>query len=187
MGYYDEEKNAESYIEMAKGYDGRELIAVLDKVLFKGARVLELGMGPGTDLDILSKRYRATGSDVSAYFVERYRKLHPQADLLVLDAITIKTDRTFDAIYSNKVLYHLGDANLRRSFARQAEVLVDGGYALHSFWLGNSFETMHGLEFHYRSLANVTSMIGDGLTLAASGFYAEDKKYYSFWVLLQKA
>ncbi len=46
---------------MAAGYDGRELIAALTNYLPAGAEVLELGMGPGVDLDLLSQTYQVTG------------------------------------------------------------------------------------------------------------------------------
>ena len=47
---------------MAEGFDGRELIEILKKYLSKGSTVLELGMGPGKDLDILNKNYSSTYS-----------------------------------------------------------------------------------------------------------------------------
>lgn len=97
---------------MANGYDGKHLIAALRQVLPDGARVLELGMGLGKDLLLLAQHYTVTRSDSSTAFVERFRTAHPTADLLHLDAVTMQTDRRFDAIYSNKVLYHLTRAQL---------------------------------------------------------------------------
>jgi cyclopropane fatty-acyl-phospholipid synthase-like methyltransferase len=88
MDFYEDEETAEQYIEMAKGYDGRALIAQLDKVLQPGATVLELGMGPGVDLDILAQCYKATGTDTSSYFVARYKTANPDADVCVLDAVS---------------------------------------------------------------------------------------------------
>ena len=126
MGYYDDPKNAQQYIEMAEGYDGRELIEALSRHLPAGATVLELGMGPGKDLDILNETFLATGSDSAQPFLDRYRDLHPQADLLLLDAVTLDTDRSFDALYSNKVLYHLSRDQLRASLRNQARNLIRG-------------------------------------------------------------
>jgi trans-aconitate methyltransferase len=107
MGYFDNVKNVRDYIRMAEGYDGRELIENLKKHLRSGSSVLELGMGPGKDMDILAGTYRVTGSDSSRIFLDMHRQTHPEADLLQLDAVTIKTDRRFDCLYSNKVLQHL--------------------------------------------------------------------------------
>ena len=88
MSYFDDEKNVFEYIKMAEAYDGKELIAVLQTHLKRGAKVLELGMGPGKDLDILNRSYKATGSDNSQVFLDIYRKKNKSANLLLLDAKT---------------------------------------------------------------------------------------------------
>ena len=119
MGFFDTEQGVNEYIKLAEGYDGAELIKILQKVLPEKSTVLELGMGPGKDLDILSKFFKATGSDSSQVFLDRYKQENPEADLLKLDAVTIPTDRTFDCIYSNKVLHHLTRKELKESFQRQ--------------------------------------------------------------------
>ena len=64
MGYYDTQKGIDEYVEMAEGYDGRELIAVLKKHLKPGATVLELGMGPGKDLDLLGVKLDLAGREI---------------------------------------------------------------------------------------------------------------------------
>ena len=63
VDYYDSEENVEQYIQMASGYDGKLLIDALRAYLPRGAKALELGMGPGKDLLLLKDRYRVTGSD----------------------------------------------------------------------------------------------------------------------------
>ena len=142
MGFYDEEKSVRQYIEMADGFDGAALVAILSKELIPGSRVLELGMGPGKDIQLLSKDFTVTGSDRSPVFIDLYREAHPDADLLLLDAVTLETDRTFDCVYSNKVLHHLSDDELAESFRNQARALNPGGLIMHSFWYGS------GEEFH---------------------------------------
>ncbi len=107
MSYYEDKDNAEQYIKMAEGYDGATLIAVLNEHLAAGSTVLELGMGPGTDLGLLAETYTVTGSDYTQTFLDIYLETHPDADLLRLDAQTLETKRTFDCIYSNKVLHQL--------------------------------------------------------------------------------
>lgn len=129
MGHFDDPDHVDEYIAMVAGYDGAEFVAVLARYLPAGSSVLELGMGPGTDLDLLLQTYAATGSDLSSVFIDRYREVHPAADLLQLDAVTIDTDRTFDCVYSNKVLIHLTEDELAQSFRRQAEVLAVRGVA----------------------------------------------------------
>ena len=118
---------------MVDGYDGRELIEELQKHLPRGSSVLELGMGPGIDLTLLKKYYQVTGSDYSEIFINRYRNQHPDSDLIVLNAITLNTDRKFNGLYSNKVLIHLTREGLKQSIKRQAAILESEGIICHSF------------------------------------------------------
>ena len=149
MTFYHSKEGVSQYIEMAEGYDGRELIDVLGEYLEADASVLEIGMGPGVDLDILGSHFKATGSDYSELFLDRYASTHPDADLIQLDAITMETDRQFDAIWSNKVLHHLGEQELRKSVRRQHEILHSRGIVMHSFWYGEGSEEYSGMNFHY--------------------------------------
>jgi trans-aconitate methyltransferase len=118
MGYFDNEKGVQEYIKIAEGYDGAELIKELRPYLKYGATILELGMGPGKDLDILKKYYKATGSDISLFFIERYKKQYPNADVLQLDARSLRLNRRFDCIYSNKVLIHLTKKECHKSLKK---------------------------------------------------------------------
>ena len=115
MSHYDDPQNLETYITMADGIDGRDLVSALTKYLPARSTVLELGMGPGVDLDLLSQHYQVTGSDTFHVILDRYRDLHQEADLLVLDAETIQTTRKCAGIYSNKVLHHLSAEGLAAS------------------------------------------------------------------------
>ena len=110
MGYFDSKRNVDAYVRMAAGYDGSVLVAVLERHLPAGSSVLEIGMGPGKDLHLLRRRFHPTGSDRSVIFVDHVRAAQPEADVLLLDAVTIQTDRRFDAIYSNKVLQGPGQS-----------------------------------------------------------------------------
>ena len=186
MGFYDEEKTAREYIAMAEGYDGSDLIAALSQHLPEGASVLEIGMGPGTDLDILRKTYRATGSDSSRFFIDLYRQKQPDADLMELDAVTLKTELKFDCIYSNKVLHHLDEDNLRHSLERQHYLLNDNGYMMHSFWKGSGQETMHGLDFFYRSEDQLRSSFDQDFNIVSLVSYAELEPDDSIYVLARK-
>ena len=96
--------------------DGRNLVKVLRRCLKVNSTVLELGMGPGKDLDLLARYFQVTGSDNSQVFLDRYWVQNPGANLLFLDAVTMDTNRRFDAIYSNKVLVHLSREQLKKTF-----------------------------------------------------------------------
>lgn len=186
MSYYDDPKNVQQYIDMAEGYDGRNLVAALTKHLPPGIDLLELGIGPGIDLDLLSRHYQVTGSDASQVFLDRYRESHPHAELLLLDAETIRTSRRFGAIYSNKVLHHLSPEQLAASFHRQHVVLQPPGIALHSFWLGDREEFMHGLRFRYYPEKFLHALVEPYFTIIESTRYAEFETDDSLFLILKK-
>jgi cyclopropane fatty-acyl-phospholipid synthase-like methyltransferase len=187
LAFFDNQKNVNDYIKMAVGYDGRELIDILKAHLPAGSSVLELGMGPGIDLQMLDGDYAVTGSDSSKIFIDLYREKHPDADLLELDAQTIQTDRVFDCIYSNKVMHHLTKDELHRSFTRQRELLTEGGLLMHSFWFGSKEETHQGLRFIYYTESALMGLIGPGFETLKIKRYDEMEEADSFYVLLRKS
>lgn len=187
MGYFDDKKNVDEYIKMAEGYDGRDLIEILKKQLPRESTVLELGMGPGIDLEILSESYKVTGSDFSRVFIDLYREKDTNMDLLVLDAVKIQSDRTFDCIYSNKVLHHLTRTDLDLSFSRQSEVVNTGGLIMHSFWHGSKEEFFQGLGFVYYEEEEIAQMIGSPFEVMEMERYTEMEKDDSFYLLARKA
>ncbi len=170
---------------MAEGYDGAELIKVLQKHLPKNSIVMELGMGPGKDLDILKKSYTVVGSDNSQIFLDKYKKKHQDADLLLLDAVTIQTNRKFDCIYSNKVLHHLTKEDLRKSLQRQKELLNPNGITFHSFWKGNKVEEMNGLLFTYYETEDLKKMAESDFEILALETHTEMEKDDSIYVVLR--
>ncbi len=186
MDYYDNEENVEQYIRMATGYDGEMLIDALRKYLPDGSKLLELGSGPGKDLLLLSEHYQATGSDSSAIFVERLRKLNPGIKVRQLDAIMMNTDERYDGIYSNKVLIHLSRDELPGSFERQARVLKTGGIALHSFWYGDGEVEHQGLRFVYYREDSLRALIGRGYEILECNRYTEIEPDDSMYMVLRK-
>ena len=186
MGFFDTEKGVNEYLKMAEGYDGAELIKILQEHLPEKSTVLELGMGPGKDLDILSKTFTVTGSDNSQIFLDRYKKHNPNADVLKLDAVTLSTNRNFDCIYSNKVLHHLTREDLRKSFQRQKEILNLNGIAFHSFWRGDKDENFDGLLFTKYQIDGLKDIIGDNFNIQSIKIYTEIEKDDSIYVVLNK-
>jgi len=185
MGFFDTEKGVEQYIKMAEGYDGAELIRILQKYLPANSTVLELGTGPGKDLDILKKSYTVTGSDNSQVFLDKYREKHQDADLLLLDAVTVKTERRFDCIYSNKVLHHLTKEDLVKSLQRQKEILNPNGIVFHSFWKGSKTEDIEGLLFTYYEMNDLKKMTESNFDVLTIETYAEMEKDDSIYVILR--
>ncbi len=186
MSYYDEQKTVREYISMAEGYDGKLLIAALSSHLDEGAQVLELGMGPGKDLDLLSERYRVTGSDRSQTFIDLYLEKNPKADVLRLDAVTLEMDRSFDCIYSNKVMQHLSDSELRKSIERQSQLLNEGGFVLHSFWKGSGVEENHRLKCFNRLERDIESVFAGSFKILELKTYKEFDPDDSIYVIAKR-
>ena len=185
MSFFHDAKNVQDYIKMCEGYDGRWLIEKLKKHLPEGSSLLELGMGPGTDLDILRETYKVTGSDYSQVFLQLYREKHPRADLLMLDAVTLNTDRQFDCIYSNKVLQHLSRDEFKQSITRQKDLLSEEGILFHSLWHGSKEEEMEGLLFVYYTEDEVSAIVDGDYEILEMVRYKEMEDDDSFYIILK--
>lgn len=183
--FYDTPEGAATYTAMAAGFDGRAHIARLGELLPPESEVLEIGMGPGVDLDLLADRFTAVGSDLSPAFISRYAERRPDATLLRLDAITIDTDQRFDAIYSNKVLHHLTIEQMRQSLERQAEIIRPGGLLLHGLWVGTTAEDRDGLHDQGYMPDTFAAVVPDSLKLVACDFYDEMDTDDSLRVILR--
>lgn len=185
MNFYSDPNKVKQYIQMAEGYDGKELIARFRKHLAKGCTVLELGMGPGKDLDMLAKDYQVTGSDLSTVFLDLYRKEHKDADLLQLDAVSLQTEREWQGIYSNKVLHHLSKKELSRSLLRQRELIELHGIALHSFWKGSEVEEYEGLKAYQYEQGDLVGVVPEGFRILELSVYSEMDPDDSLCLILQ--
>ncbi len=184
--YYNNRKNAQDYIKMARPYDGRLLIRQLEKHLKEGASILELGMGPGKDLDLLSRKYKVTGSDLSKEFISIYKEKNPKADLHILNAHKIETNRKYDCIFSNKVLHHLSKKELTESLIRQHEILNSDGIVVHSFWEGDREEILSGLRFVYYRKKNLDHLFSKTFTIISSELYSEVFPDDSIFIIAKK-
>lgn len=188
MEFFHQEKNVNDYIKMAEGYDGREIIEELQKHLPRGSSVLEIGMGPGTDLALLENIYQGhvTGSDYSEIFINRYQKQHPEVDLILLDATTLKTDRKFQGLYSNKVLMHLSREELKQSIKRQTEILEPNGIICHSFWRSEKEENYDGLLFIYYTSEQLHTLFKENFDIIKIGIYQEMEPDDSLFIIARK-
>lgn len=183
MDFFKNEKNVEEYMSMTAGSDGQDLINTLKDYLPPGASVLEIGMGPGADLDILKKDYKACGSDYSQIFLDKYRERASDTELFLLDAVTLDIDRRFDALYSNKVLHHLKKDQLIQSFERQNGLLNEGGIICHSFWRGEKQEEFRGLFFQYYLEEEIQSFLEPRYSILRTELYSEFEENDSFLIL----
>lgn len=184
--YYENEANVESYSTFTPSHDGGLLVDALAVWLPEGASVLELGIGPGKDYQLLQRRFNVTGSDFSNAFLQRYRAQDPDAALLHLDARTLETDLHFDAIFSNKVLIHFSADELQQSFTRQHEVLNEGGIMLHSFWYGEGQKEFGELTLVYHNENDLSDMLEDSFDILALEKHAKMAEGDSIYVVARK-
>jgi trans-aconitate methyltransferase len=174
MDWFDDEQRVQDYVEMSRGSDGSALVALVQRHVARGQRVLELGMGPGFDLDrLLDAGFVAVGSDRAVGFLKHYRERGGAAPCFVLDAVSMECDERFDAVYSNKVLHHLETVDLIESLRRQVEIVGDGGVLVHSFWRGDKVEEHHGMLFNYWDRAGLEALLPARLRIVESERYSE--------------
>lgn len=171
--YYKTKESVEEYIRLAKDVNGGELIKKLKNFLPLNSTLLEIGTGPGTDWNILNQDYNVTGSDNSTEFLNHLSSVNPKGNFFELDAITIQTNRKFDGIYSNKVLHHLKDNELKDSIKRQFDVLNSNGIICHSFWKGEGSEIFKGLFVNYHLKKALTDFFEDYFEVLLIESYAE--------------
>ena len=186
MGYYDHPENVNEYIKMSREADGTWIIDQLKKHLPNGASLLELGIGPGKDLDILKENYQVTGSDYAKPFLNLYKEQNPSIPLLLLDAITLETPHTFDCIYSNKVLYHLEKKKMKASLIRQLDLLNPNGIVAHSFWKGDKEEDYLDLHFVYYKMSELRAIFDKYYKILFISYYKETKDEDSIFVIARK-
>ncbi|MTI70154.1 MAG: methyltransferase domain-containing protein [Firmicutes bacterium] len=186
MAYFNDKQKVMEYIEMCEGMGAKELVNILKRQIKEGSTVLELGMGPGNDLNLLKNYYNVIGSDNSQAFLDAYKENNRNTELLLLDAVTINTDKKFDCIYSNKVLQHLTKKELSQSVVRQKEVLNDGGLLFHTFWRGDSEEIYEGLRFVYYEKDELINIFQKHFEIVEINYYSEEDDEDSIYIVSQK-
>lgn len=186
MEYYENKKNVESYLKFIPSHDGRMLVDKLVAALPDGSKVLEIGIGPGKDFELLSRHFDVVGSDYSREFLRLYRLRNDRAHLIQLDARTLNTDLKFDAIFSNKALIHLSRRELLGSFARQHDVLNDGGLILHSLWHGQEDQDFDGLRMVQHTEQDLETMLERDFEVLDIGLHAKMSEGDSVYVLARK-
>ena len=186
MQNFNTRKSAAEYILMSEGYDGRAIIDVLSKYLQPGSTVLEVGMGPGKDIELLEENYQVTGSDLSQVFLDMFREKKPNADLLHLDAVSLETDRRFDCIYSNKVFHYLSHDEMKLSLARQFKVLNPSGLLCHTLWFGEKEIEVKGMTFYYYTAEMIMAFVNGKFDLVIAQNYREMDTDDSMLLILRR-
>ena len=185
MKFYNDPSKVNEYEKMCEEYDGSKLYEVLSRHLKNGSKLLELGCGPGNDIKNLRKKYSVTGSDLSEEFLKRCKSRYKDVSFEKIDAISIKTDKNFDCIFSNKVLHHLTLKDLKKSFERQQQVLLKNGVFAHTFWIGDKEFIMEGMLFVFHDRERLLNLISHYFTILEVYDYKEFEDGDSLFVLAQ--
>ena len=186
MSFYNDPESVKQYIKMCEGYDGSNIYQQLGHHLPQNSTLLELGSGAGLDIDFLKKNYSVTGSDLSYEFLKICRQQHPELSFVKLDALKLNLDEQFNCIYSNKVLHHLTEVELKESLRQQLEILSPNGLIAHSFWLGEESKTMHDLLFIYYDKAHLLDIISEFFDVLSTLSYEELSQDDSLFVIAKK-
>lgn len=186
MNFYEIRKNVNLYSEMMADYDNSFIISQVEKILPQNSTLLELGMGTGLDLINLSKKYKVVGSDFSKLFVEDF-KLKSNLEVHLLDATLVDIDKTFDCIYSNKVLQHLSKEDFVTSLKNQYKHLNKNGILFHTLWNGEYHEEFHmGLRCVYYDKATIEKIVPKELSIEEIITYSEFEPNDSLILVLRK-
>lgn len=183
MNFYNDPVSVKSYIEMCEGYDGSNIYQVLHQHLPENATLLELGSGPGLDVEYLKNSYSVTGSDMSEEFLKVCKQRHPEISFLQLDVLKLALAEKFDCIYSNKVLHHLTEEELKESLKQQVKILSPDGLVAHSFWLGEENQVMNGMLFTYYKKENLLRILSEYFEILSTLNYEEFEENDSVFVI----
>jgi len=187
LTFYDSPENVAGYIAMCETFDAAKELPPLFAALPDGARLLEIGSGPGNDLVLLAQHYDVTGSDSSDKFVLHLQNRFPKLPILNLDAQTLATNGTFECIYSNKVLHHLDDKSLAHSFRAQSDLLLKGGLVFHLIWqVIDEMPNMDDLPFIARSALEMEKLMGPDFEILSVMSFAEFSDNDSLAILARK-
>ena len=188
MNYFLDEDNVKTYTDMISDYDNTYIMNELHKFLPIHSSLLELGMGTGKDLITLAKTYNVVGSDYSPIFIKSFQQIS-SIPVLLIDAISINIDQTFDCIYSNKVLQHLTPSDMATSLEHQAMHLNSGGILFFTIWKGAHREELmfeDTLRFTYYTEDDIKKVLPESLRVETITSYSEFETDDSLLVVLRK-
>jgi SAM-dependent methyltransferase len=93
-----------------------------------GARILEIGCGPGTIVGYLPPS-DYLGFDLSPEYIELAKKRFPKARFVCerVSQFSLAKEQTFDVVLALGIVHHLEDAEARQLFQIAHDALIPGG------------------------------------------------------------
>jgi len=105
-----------------------------------GARILEIGCGPGTIVSYLP-HCEYLGFDLSPKYVEMARRRFPRADFVCerVSRFSLAKVQDFDVVLALGIVHHLEDAEARQLFQIAHDALKPGGklVTIDGVWTGS--------------------------------------------------
>ena len=84
------------------------------------------------------------------------------------------------------MLHHLTKSELKRSLARQKEVLNQDGIVFHTFWKGKITEKKRGLLFVYYQKEQLKKILKHHFDVLELEIFSADEKNDSIYAVLRK-
>jgi|GEM_PF-5416262 len=189
MNWYQNATTVQTYIQYSEGVYCPQLVKTIYEHIPVYSCILELGAGSGNEADILCISYRIHISDVSSHFLKHLRKRFYYLPVHYLDCRNMLNSVHYDAIYSNKVLHYLNDAQLRYSIKQQMRVLHSHGLLIHTFWEDKERFWKKKDKYSYiRSIEDLRALLQDLCSVYYIYRYSSsgEEEIDSFLVLLGK-
>lgn len=150
-------ERAENFWERTRDHDVSQNIDTMLRWIQppSGARILDLGCGPGRDLKALRSRgHDPVGLDGCPAFVEMARA-HSGCEVWLQDFLQLSLPlRAFDAIYANATLFHVPSSELPRVLDDLRSSLKEAGVLFASIprgddeegWSGSRYGVWHSMD-----------------------------------------
>ena len=144
------EQTVKVYDTIAKKYAELYFAEISDKeetdyflsLLLKGARILDVGCGPGATVKyFLERGFRVEGVDLSREMLRIAKKLVPKGRFRLMDMRRLEyPENIFKAIYSAYSFIHIPKKDALQTLKEFYRVLKDGGYLYLSLYEGEGEE-----------------------------------------------
>lgn len=171
------EKTIRAYNNNAQKYNAKfkdfstyknKIIDFQSQYIPKGARVLDLGCGPGnniTTIKTLDDSCHFTGIDLSQDLLAIAKMIHPSCTFINKNICSLEDLEKYDTVLASFCIVHLEDEETKTLLKSIAESLVEGGSLYLSFMEGTTsgFETTsfsdEAIYFNYYSIGPILEIL----------------------------
>ncbi len=137
------DKNADKYAEKFDNYAvyQKKISEFQNKFISPGTHILDLGCGPGNNIDTIYKNDQAcsfTGVDLSRKFISIAKERFPHFSFLERDLRKLELTTKFETILASFCIVHLKDEETIQFIKNISEILEAGGHLYLSYMNGDS-------------------------------------------------